>query len=80
MVKTNIKELEITETMYKRAVEVENAWNELRKADKDNNTSLKDIQLLEMKWIRLDSKFQDEENDEFTTREIVLEYERRKRG
>ena len=64
--------------MYERALEVENAWEDLRKVDKDNNASLKDIKLAEMKWIRLDNAFQDEVNSDFTTSEIIREYQRGK--
>ena len=73
-----IKDLEITREMYRRALEVENAWKDLRKVDKDNNASLKDIKLAEMKWIRLDNAFQNEANSDFTTLEIINEYQRRK--
>jgi len=72
-----IKDLEITKEMYERALEVENAWKDLRKVDKDNNASLKDIKLAEMKWIRLDNAFQNEVNSDFTTLEIINEYQRR---
>lgn len=75
-----IKDLAITETMYNRALEVENAWEELKKAEKariDNQISLKK---LTGEWIRLDNAFQDEVNSEFDTKELILEYERRKRG
>ncbi len=70
----NIKDLEITEEMYERALEVEGAWN---LASKYDARSL-EFKKLNHEWIKLDDAFQDEVNDEFSTREIIIEYERRK--
>lgn len=76
----NIKDLEITREMYERALEVENAWKELKKAEETTDCINKDLEKLTKKWIRLDNAFQDEVNSDFDTEEIVREYERRKKG
>lgn len=75
-----IKNLEITEEMYKRANEVEKAWLILKDAERTLIDTKKELKKLTSEWIKLDNAFQNEVNSEFDTREIVLEYERRKRG
>jgi hypothetical protein len=69
----SIKDLDITEEMYRRALEVESAW---QLASKFDARSL-EFKKLNNEWIKLDDAFQDEVNDEYSTREIIIEYERR---
>ena len=76
MRKANIKELVITEEMYKRAKEVEN----LSRKTKNMDCRTEEFRKLNNKWIKLDDKFQEEISDEFDSLEIVNEYERRKRN
>ena len=75
MKKNNIKELEITKEMYKRAKEVENLFQKTKNMD----CRTEEFKKLNNKWIKLDDKFQEEISDEFGTLEIVNEYERRRR-
>ena len=69
----SIKDIIITKEMYERALEVEGAW---RLASKYDARSI-EFKTLNREWIKLDDAFQEEMNDEFSTREIVIEYERR---
>lgn len=74
----NIKNLEITEETYNRALEVENAWLELKATEKRIVELQKKVKTLNSKWIILDNAFQDEVNSDFDTFEIIREYQRRK--
>ncbi len=74
----NIKDLEITEEMYKRALEVKNAWKELKKAEETTDCITNDLEKLAGKWARLEITFQNEINSDFDTSEIIREYQRRK--
>ena len=75
MKKNNIKEIEITKEMYKRAKEVEDLFQKT----KNMNCRTEKFKKLNNKWIKLEDKFEEEVSDEFGTLEIVNEYERRKR-
>ena len=75
MKKNNIKEIEITKEMYKRAKEVEDLFQKTKNMD----CRTEKFKKLNNKWIKLDDKFQEEISDEFDSLEIVNEYERRKR-
>lgn len=74
----DIKELEITEEMYVRALEAENAWLELEVTEKRIVELQKKVKTLNNKWVRLDNAFQNEVNSDFDTSEIIKEYKRRK--
>lgn len=74
----DIKELEITEEMYVRALEAENAWLELEATEKRIVELQKKVKTLNNKWVRLDNAFQNEVNSDFDTSEIIKEYKRRK--
>lgn len=73
----NIKELEITEEMYERALEVENAWLELEEAQKRVMELQKKIPALRQKWVSLCDDFEKEVNKDFDTSLIITEYVRR---
>ena len=75
MRKANIKELEITKEMYKRAKEVENLFQKTKNMD----CRTAEFRKLNNKWIKLEDKFEEEISDEFGALEIVNEYERRER-
>lgn len=77
MKKTNISELNITSGMYERALEVEQAWNELKQAEDTMIDIKKNLRSLSNRWVELDNAFQNEVNSDFDTFEIVREYERR---
>lgn len=74
----NIKNLEITEETYNRALEAENAWLELEVTYKGIVELQKKVKTLSSKWISLDNAFQEEVNSDFDTSEIIREYQRRK--
>ena len=80
MKKTNISELKITSGMYERALEVEQAWNELKQAEDTMIDIKKNLRTLSNRWVELDNAFQNEVNSDFDTFEIVREYERREGG
>lgn len=73
----DIKELEITEEMYVRALEVENAWLELEEAQKRVMELQKRIPALRQKWVSLCDKFEEEVNSDHDTSLIITEYVRR---
>ena len=75
MKKNDIKELEITKEMYKRAKEVENLFQKTKNMD----CRTEKFKKLNNKWIKLEDKFEEEVSDEFSTLEIVNEYKRRER-
>ena len=75
MKKNNIKELEITKEMYKRAKEVEDLFQKTKNMD----CRTEKFKKLNNKWIKLEDKFEEEISDEFGALEIVNEYERRER-
>lgn len=74
----NIKNLEITEETYNRALEAENAWLELKATEKRIVELQKKVKTLNSKWVSLDNAFQEEVNSDFDTSEIIREYQRRK--
>lgn len=76
MKKLNIKEAEITREMYNRAKEIENIHKELSEL----NCRTEKFKELNNKVIKLENKFEEEISDEFTTLEIVNEYERREKN